>query len=273
MKKTLFLLLLVCFFSCQSPEVEQPTWINPIQEWRETDGMMKFRIQPGDWSVLIQTSSQPIVTDYSIEEGELKVAYPKYRSFVEGQAFIVLKLEGKSFAFPVFLNPELGNGKLEDIRSPKTLNTDSSLVQQQMRYSFGKGGNLIPLENGELFEERYISQGAKVGTFAGESDTQLSSFYITAGTPESIPMIIQFDEIQNEFTVQAGPLEDAFQNQIPNGTLLTFTIQTSGKTWIIEEVAREGFVRVRLSSERFAGASIHANVAQVFSETLTLIRP
>lgn len=273
MKKTLSLLLLVWFFSCQSPQVKQPIWINPLQEWRESDGTMKFEVQPGDWSVLIQTSSQPILADYQVEEGELRIAYPKDRCFIVGQAFIVLELEEKSFAFPVILNPELENGKLEDIRSPKTLNTDSSLVQQQMRYSFGRGGNLVPLANGELFEERYISQSNKIGTFVGESDTQLSSFYITAGTPESIPMTIQIDEIQNEFTVLAGPLKDVFQNQISNGTLLTFTIRNSGKTWIIEEVAREGFVRVRLSAERFAGASIHANVAQVFSEPSTLIKP
>lgn len=273
MKKVHSILLLLWLFSCHTREIEQPTWINPVTEWKESDGLMKFKVGPGDWSAIIQTSSHPIVADFSIENDELWVAFPKDRPFVAGQAFLVLYLESKSFTFPVLLNPDLKEGKLEDIRSPKTLNTDSSLVQQQMLYAVGKGGNLVPLESEGFFEEHYIHQGEKVGTFAGASDTNLSSFYITAGTPVSVPIAAQFEPVQNLFTVQAGPLKDAFQNYAPNGTLVTFTVKTESKTWIIEEVVRDGFVRIQLSEDRFTAAGIQANVAHVFSDYLDLLKP
>ncbi|MCH7402269.1 hypothetical protein ACFOUP_18295 [Belliella kenyensis] len=273
MKKIHFLMLFIWLFSCHRSEIEKPIWVNPVKEWKESDGLMKFKVVPGDWSAIIQTSSHPIPADFSLENDELWVAFPKERLFVSGQAFLVLYLERNSFSFPFFLSLDLKEGKLEDIRSPKTLNTDSSLVQQQMLYAVGKGGNLVPLDNEVFFKEQYIHQGEKVGIFSGASDTNLSSFYITAGTPETLPISAQFEAVQNLFIVQVGPLKDAFQNYVPNGTLVTFSVRTDSKIWIIEEVVKDGFAYIHLSEDRFTAAGIQANVAHVFSKNLDLLKP
>ncbi len=273
MKKALGIFLLLLVYSCQSPPVKEPLWLNPTEEWAEQDEPLKFQVGDGEWKVKIQTSSQPILTDFTISKGELTIPYPTEKTVVEGMAFILLEQMEASFSYPITLKVDSGNGKLEDIRSPKTINTDSSLVQQQLLYRFGKGGNLVPNDSGFVFQENYLQQTPTTGTFSGDSDTQLSSFYIAAGTPSSIPLSIQYDEVENKYRVQAGPLQDIYENQTPNGTLLTFSIKIDEKTWIIEEVSREGYVRLHLDASKFSGGLIQANIAQVFSETLQLKQP
>jgi len=267
---TSFVFLIFLGFACQNPTAQRPEWVNSVQEWKKGDGPLTFLVEEGDWEVIIQTVSHPIIPPVVKKGNELLVAFPEDQLWPSGPGFLTLRQGKQDFVFPLELINAERSGELIDLRSPKTVNTDSSLVHQQLLYRVAPNRDLLQVENGQLFIENYLGVNPQTGTFSGESESSLSSYYVVAGTPVELPLAFNYDSFDQKFDLLVGPLKDAYGNLVSDGTLVTFVLIQNRKTWLIEEVTRAGFSRLEVAADKFQGSTVQARLAHVNSPTLSL---
>ncbi|WP_026951444.1 hypothetical protein [Algoriphagus mannitolivorans] len=264
------IVLLALLFSCQEKEVKAPVWLNPSNQWGKDFPPLEFSVEESDWQAWLQTPLQPIFLKIDSQDEKLSLSLPEKNLWIQGQAILILGHKESRFHFPLYLNKAESNSELVDLRSPKTVNTDSSLVQQQMLLIIDQAGNIDSLDKENLFKENYLSISPKTGTYSSDSGTPLSSFYVASGTPVSLSLKHRMDLAGQKIILETGPLNDAFGNQVPDGTLITFSLKKGLKTWTIEAFTSRGSGYLELERTSFEGASVRANIAQVFSSTLIL---
>lgn len=269
-KLWIYIALLALLISCQKKEVKAPEWLNPGEEWGAEFPALEFSVEEVEWQAWLQTPLQPITLKIESREGKLSLSLPEKNLWIEGQAILILSHKDKQFHFPLFLKKRESESELVDLRSPKTVNTDSSLVQQQMLHLLDQAGNLDFLDSGQLFKENYLSISPQSGTYSSNSGTPLSSFYVDSGTPVSISLNQRMDLAGQKIILETGILKDSFGNSIPDGTLISFNLKKGNKIWILEVFTQRGSGYLELERAEFEGASVRANIAQVFSQTLIL---
>lgn len=270
MKNTSYLFLLVLsLFACQKVAVKLPVFINPESIHLTQQDSLKFEVEGENWAVSIQTPVHIIYPEFTQENGQLTVLLTPKEGVIEGSAYVTLYHEEQHFNFPIYLKNQGSEIQLEDLRSPKTVNTDSSMVQQQILYAFDQSGNLTEVKEGSYFQENYLELSPKTGIFKGITGSAVSSYYVDPGTVKEIPLTYSVDQINQTLTIKAGPLLDQFQNTVANGTLVIFLVEKEGKTTRLEAVVQEAYSQFTFPLSRVKNANVSAKIAHISSATLT----
>lgn len=271
MKRTSYILFLVLvLFACQQEPVSQPIVLNSHAIYVVNQDSLTFEVKGENWTAWVQTPVQVIHPELTQQNSQLTVHLTSKEGVIEGPAFVTLQAAAQQFNFPIYLKNPASKIQLEDLRSPKTVNTDSSMIQQQILYAFDGSGNLTELEEGKYFQENYLELAPKTGTFKGITSTAVSSFYVDPGTVKTIPLTYFSDPINQTVTIKAGPLLDQYENTVSNGTLVIFSLEKAGEKKLIEAVVQDAYSQFTLPVSETRNSSITARIAHITSQTLTL---
>lgn len=262
------LILWMIVTSCQQSSSTAPRWINPKGTILLNKDTLRFDVPAVIWKAKINTPVQTIHPQIMQHGSKLWIIPTASQGVIEGLSYLTLTSEENSYIISFQLKNPSRSGQLVDTRSPKTVNTDSSLVQQQLLHARDSAGNLLPLKPGSLFEENQLALSSLTGTYPGMSDTKYSSYYIEAGTVHTIPIKLIPLPNQRQVIVEAGPLQDRVGNLIANGTLLTFFGEKDNQLLHYETVSQDAFARIILPISEVQGMKIHAQIAHIESETL-----
>jgi hypothetical protein len=270
---SLLVLLGIVLFGCQKEQAKKPVFLNPMEEAVVNRDSLLFEVEGNGWVALISTPIQVIYPQLSQNKNQLTVILNPKDGVIEGPAFLTLQLNDSQFIYPISLrNPETKTS-LEELRTPKTVNTDSSMIQQQILYSFDLSGNLSELDEGIYFQENYLELSPKTGTFKSSTSTPVSSFYVDPGTVTEIPLNFTLDNYNKVVSIKAGPLVDKFENAVSNGTLVIFYLEKNGEKKRIEAVVQDSYCQLEMPLSEIENSTIQANIAQVYSHSLTIQQP
>lgn len=220
----LYSLLFILGFSCK-PNQQKPLWLNPRSVLDFHFNELKFSCKAGNWTALLLTSVQPILLKSSYEKGILTIHSPIKGGAIAGAALVCLLRNDESFYYPVQLINKRADTSTIVFRSPKTVNPDSSLVQQRIHYQIDEYRNISAAKNTQLFDENDVLLRPKTGTYRTEDNNPLTSYYVQAGSCVRIPLNSSLNRIEKVFEITAGPLKDKDGNLIADGTLVTFVFQ------------------------------------------------
>ncbi|WP_339864823.1 hypothetical protein [uncultured Algoriphagus sp.] len=257
-------------FGCVEKAVEKPVWLNTKSTLKVNQDTLVFEAEAQDWKASLSTAVQLIYPEIVKTDGKILVIIRPVKGIIEGNAFLTLKSGTSQFVYPISLKNQEEASQLADLRSPKTLTTDSSMVQQQILYSSDPSGNLTLVNQDAYFVEKNIELLPKTGTFKSITGTARSSFYVDAGTVREIPLSYSKDSHNQEITIQAGPLVDRFDNKIANGTLILFHFQKDQQHKKVEAVVQDSFAILSLPLDEAEGKNIIAQIAQIYSQPLTI---
>lgn len=274
MKKLLVLFLMSHLVSCQEKRTIRPVFLQPeIQTVRINQDQLIFKVQGENWSGLVQTTAQTLYPSLAYQGNLLLVDITAPNGVIEGPAILTLQSDNNAHHFPFEIKNPTQKVELVDLRSPKTVNVDSSLYQQQILYSVDPSGNLAELAPGVFFKENQLKVQPKTGTFPSLNGSPISSFYVAPGTVESIHLDYTMDASHTKFQIMAGPLYDQNQNLISDGTQISFLIKKGLRTERIEALVRAGYSYLDLSLNEWDQAQIQAAIAHVVSQELKIQKP
>lgn len=262
----LFTLMFAHIVSCK-PKEQKPLWLNSTAVLDFHFEPLNFSCDEGNWTALLLTSVQPILLKSSYEKGILTINSPIKGGAIAGFAQICLIRNNQSFYYPVQLINKRNNISTIEFRSPKTVNPDSSLVQQIILYQIDDYRNISEVRNDQLFDENDVLLPPKAGTYHAEVKNPLTSYYVQAGSCVKIPLKYALNRNNKVFEVTAGPLVDKYENVIADGTLVTFIFQNEfiGK---MEVSALKGFAVAKLPA--LSDYKIFAKIDRINSSQIFL---
>ena len=262
----------IIFTACKSESSHKPIMIDnrdtiflPLQN-------IKFETSSIGWKAELLSFIQPIPLDIHYNKKGLVLSKKSKHGILEGPGKICLSNGNDYFYFNVYLkNSSTPIINEIDYRSPKTVNTDSSLVQQKLIFKIDHWRNIAELnEEGYFFDESQLKLTELTGTYRAQAEIPLSSYYVQSGSCVSIPIKYEFLKHEKQFKIIAGPLKDKFNNLSADGTVVKFYFNVDSKTHLMEKVLLKGFAEIELSAVNFYGAQLYAEVKNTQSKTIIL---
>jgi hypothetical protein len=271
MKRLLLLPAIVTvLLGCQKKQVTKPILKNPHATIVVNQDKLIVEAEESEWQAWVNTPVQVIYPQVTQQDKHLHISINPKNGVIEGPAFLTLQSGGDQFVYPIYLKNPKTSSQLVDLRSPKTVNTDSSMIQQQILYSYDPSGNLSPLDAGNYFRENTIGLTPKTGTFKSMTQTTESSFYIDPGTVSEIPLSFTVDDFTGKITLKAGPLVDQYNNEVADGTLVLFLLEKDDQRKIIETVVKDGYSLLTLPYSEVKKGTIKVTIAHIHSQTLPI---
>lgn len=266
----LLLSILISLVSCEKVQVAAPVQISSNEILMVNRDTLKFQVGGENWKAMVQTPVQVLYPKVILKENQLSLFVSAQEGIIAGPGFITLQHEDQVFNFPVVLRNTESTSQLEDLRSPKTVNNDSSMVQQQILYSFDQSGNLTEVSDGNYFEENYLELSPNVGIFKGVNGRAVSSFYVDPGTVKEIPLSSSFNESNQTVTIKAGPLLDRYENFVSDGTSVIIYFEKDGVKSRIESVVQDAYCQLNFPLSKVENSTVKVSIAHVFSNTINL---
>ena len=262
----LYGMIVTILLSCKKSE-RKPVWLNSGAVLHFHFNELKFSCDEGTWEASLLTSIQPIALRSTFDKGVLTVESPNKGGIISGPAQLCLTSGDVSYFYPVHLINKKANTSTIVFRSPKTVNPDSGLVQQRIRYDIDEYRNIIFFRDHKLFDENELLLLPKAGTYKEEGKNPLNSYYVQAGSCVQIPVKYSLNLNKNVFEVTVGPLRDQYDNLIADGTLVTFVYQNEyvGK---IEVNALKGFAFAKIPA--ISRYTMYAQIGNLKSKQLFL---
>lgn len=259
--------------SCETAQVKQPEWLNPQYVVALPHSPLRFSTEISHWQVSLLTFTQPISLTPTYSQGILKVNLLSTNGITEGPATLCLFTENQYFFYPVeLMNTNNPTSVDREYRSPKTVNPDSSLHQQRILHSIDAYRNLIPHPGGQhYFFEEEITLKPTAGVFRVDEDDPLSAYYVQPGSCTQIPIQEVYRKAENCFFVNAGPLTDAFNNTVADGTVVVFTYNDAHRSYRMEAPLQDGFAKIIIPSDSLSGFVLQARVHNTISPPILLI--
>ncbi len=232
---------------------------------------MVFKATGNNWEACIQTFVQPIPLSIKYTADGFILTQPTRHGAIESAAQLILSNGQDHFYYNVhIINKEFSAIQNRDYRSPKTLNPDYGLVQQRLKHSIDQWRNLIFLPNKlEYFFEDELKLAPKAGVYRIKADESLSAYYVQPGSCTAISISYKFNKDDNNYTVIAGPLYDAYNNMVANGTLVAFVYTANFKTHRMETSLING-VATSFIPYQNNDIQLHAEINNTVSNTITL---
>ncbi|MFC5624359.1 hypothetical protein [Algoriphagus winogradskyi] len=270
MKRLLLFMIGNLLFGCQQEKVTKPEMLNPKATFVVNLDSLLFEAEAREWQAWVSTAVQVIYPEVTQHEQQLSISINPKNGVIEGSAYLTLQAGEDQFVYPIYLRNPKETRNLVDLRSPKTVNTDSSMIQQQILYSYDHSGNLSVLEEGVYFKENSIGLNPKTGTFKGITASRQSSFYVDPGTVTEIPLSISIDDYASTVTFKAGPLVDQYKNEVADGTLVLFLFEKDNYQKRIEAVVKDGYSILTSPYSEVENGKIKVRIAHIYSQTLTI---
>jgi hypothetical protein len=177
------------------------------------------------------------------------------------------------FYYEVHLrNSSFGSITERDYRFPKTVNPDSGLKQQCMVHRIDEWRNLVnTAQSHQYFKEEIITLLPRAGTYYPQKDKPISACYVQPGSAVSVPVNFVYNKSLDEFTVTAGPLQDAYDNTVANGTMVVFMYTDGENNYRMEAAVLNGVATAHLPVQQKT-YWLKAGIHHIFSNTILLKR-
>lgn len=266
---TLFILLA----ACSAVPQKKPIWVNAKTTVAVPSDSLVFKANEGNWSAVLLSFTQPVLLKIKYNKDGFVIQLKNNNGLTEGQAQLMLTNNSQNFYYDVTIaNDSTGTITEKDYRSPKTVNTDSSLKQQRIIHSIDEWRNVVlKTTRPQFFYEAFFTLQPKTGTFEAQAGKPLSAYYILAGSPATIGVASKFITAKNIFKVTAGPLKDPFSNTVANGTKVAFEYTNGKGQYTMEAVLLHGFATVFIPANE-KPIVLQARVNKTVSAKINLIK-
>ncbi len=219
------------------------------------------------------TFAQPIELNTFFKNGILKLKWIENTGLVEGPAHICLQSESEVFFYSIFLkNKNQPSIILKDYRSPKTVNPDSSLIQQSIKHQIDANRNIQSYLNGTYFLEEQLALAPIAETFRALAPEPLTASYILPGTATNIPIKASYNNTLQVYEIIVGTIYDAYKNIIADGTNVVFEYSSNTVLGKISATTKNGNASVLLPLYDNENWSVIACINNIKSEKINLVK-
>lgn len=274
MRKIAIIFLCLCsLVACKNTSSKKPIWLNEQPIIFAPAFQLKFKSDIKNWHAVLLSFSQPILLAIRYEDSNIVASLQNQRGIIEGAAQICLYTNDTYFYYPVNLqNKSFIADDTKDYRSPKTVNPDSSLLQQSILHKIDNNRNLVySFDKKEYFFEKEISLLPNAGIFRALKDKPISAFYLLPGTCTSIPLNGKYNAEKNIYKITAGPLKDKYNNTVADGTLVSFIYTNNNKTYRMESTLLNGFAYINIPSDNKIKYQLRAEINDIVSKTIHIL--
>lgn len=265
-------IIALLLISCANKHVEQPVWLNQKPVVVIPIDSLIFCAANNDWKISLQGFIQPIPVQLKKTNKGFVIQLVNTAGITEGRAILTLAHKGNTFYYDIILKNKISQTKhAYDFRTPKTVNTDSSLQQHRVIYSMDEWRNILP-DKGSLqyFAESIIAQSSKVITRRAQENNPLSAYYVQAGSCTSISIQSIYNKKENVFVVSTIPLKDVYGNMVANGTIIVFEYSDGQTTYQMNSTVLNGCATVKIPDGKKT-YRVRAKVDKVASPVIKLI--
>jgi len=267
------LLIALLFISSCKPEIkERPLMIKNLDTLYLPLKPLEFEAKGTDWDIRLYSMTQPIPLEISYIEKGFYLTQKNNFGVIEGPGHFCLISGENYFKYKVYLkNADKPLVKEIDYRSPKTVNTDSSLTHQKISISVDEWQNIYSVNKGNnLFEENIIKLPVTAGVYRAQFDLPLSSYYVQPGSCTSIPINSKFVKDRQIFNITAGPLKDQYGNLVADGTIVKFIYNDGTYTHSMESALLRGYASIEIPSIELKEYTLFAKIDNTESISINL---
>jgi hypothetical protein len=264
--------MLVLLLGCTKPSIPKPIWINQADSLLFSDAILTFKTTGKKWNATIISFVQPLPLTVIYNDTGFTAKPEKPDGIIEGPAQICLSTENENFYYTVnLINKNEISVTDKDYRSPKTVNPDSSLMQQRMIHSIDSFRNLVHISGkSQYFFEEELALAPKAGTYRAIQKESLTSFYMQPGSAVTIPIKAIYDKLQSRYTVTAGPLKDQFNNTVADGTRVNFIYSLGDETYRTEVSLLKGFADLIIEANPSTRIKLQVAINNTYSKQINL---
>jgi hypothetical protein len=274
MKKSIYyIIFIVLLAACKSKQFEKPILLHNSTIVFMPFDSLAFQTPIKGWKAELVSFIQPIPLSIGYTQNGFYIKQKTSTGVIEGSAQICLSKEKTYFYYPISIyNKQIPHFTKVEYRSPKTVNPDSSLVQQKIKHNIDYWRNLKKDSvTNKFFFEEIIVLNPKAGTYRAQEDKSLSSFYIQPGSCIQIPVTMNYNRAENSYKLIAGPLKDKHNNMVADGTKAAF-IYTDGITnYRMESSSLNGFATTSIPAETGEEISLVVHINETVSSTIKLV--
>ncbi len=244
-----YISILLLLVSCKGKILPSPVWVNKIDTVSAINFNLIFATKEKGWKANLISYSQPVPLVINFSDSTLSLHSKYQEGITEGPATLHLFKGANNFYYFFYLkngtNPDI---KQKDYRSPKTVNPDSSLLQQQITHDidFNRNLTIIRKRKDNYFHEKNLLITSKEGVYRAQKNIPLSAYYLQPGSCTNIPLKVIYKRIRKTYEITAGPLKDKHNNTTADGTLVTFIYNDGNYNYRIESTLLNGVTTVRI---------------------------
>jgi hypothetical protein len=275
-QKLLFIGFIFCmlmnYSACRSDNAARPLATTEFTHLSLPIEGLTFLAKGKQWSAELLTFTQPIKLNIDYTNTGFVVSSNHQMGIIEGPGILCLKSGDNHFFYDVWLNnKQSAPYEMIDMRSPKTVNPDSSLHQQRIVYAIDEWSNIVRLnEREQHFEEEEVFLPPKAGIYQAQENNPISAFNVQPGSCVSIPLKAELKKGDQQVLVKAGPLKDQFNNLVADGTLVTFVYDDGQYTYRTESALINGFAQTEIPIDIRNVFQLYAQVHTTRSTTIQL---
>lgn len=268
----LHIIFIVLITACQSKKVNRPLFLNASGIISLPAEKILFTSAHKNWQASLLSFTQPIPLEIKYNSDGFALTLKNKFGIAEGPAQLVLYNDDEYFYYHIhLLNTQSGYIRDKDYRSPKTVNPDSSLLQQRIVHSIDQWRNIIRTSSSsDYFNEEWLTLSPVAGTFRAQKEEPVSAFYVQPGSAVAVPVQAEFNKDEHVFVVTAGPLKDKHNNTVANGTVVTFLYNDGAMNYRMEATVINGVAMIKIPSLNKT-YTLRAKVNETVSPTIQLI--
>jgi hypothetical protein len=259
--------------SCNKKNIQKPIWINKGSAYYVNSDSFIFKSNTKEWKASMLTFTQPIVLNVSYNNDILKVNWHENKGVVDGPAHICLQSGNQSFFYPMYLQNKMQQSIIiKDYRSPKTVNPDSSLIQQSIKHEIDFNRNIEPNINGAYFLEENTALAPIVKTSRAIAAEPITANYMQAGTATNVPLKASYNTTLQQYEIVAGTMYDAHKNIIANGTNVVFEYSNNSSKGIMNATTINGIATVLLPIHANENWTVVATINNIKSKKINIVK-
>lgn len=264
-----FILIPFLFSTCFQEHTIKPELLNTsfiLSPYKDT---IYFRTPHKAWKIEFYGSVQPIPFVISHKDDLLTIV-PKYSlSIPVSFLHIVLSAGNHFYVFRFQYQNHFQTVSNRKYRSPKSVNTDSVLLQYSLEHTISTNRNIIyrPI-NDSYFEEKALMIDPLAGTFTEDVNDSRSSFYVQPGSPSEITLTYSYDSTNGFYRILTNSLVDLFGNKISNGTAIRYYVKNRKHYKIYEQVVIDGVSSIFVQNQDVDSVQIIAKIGILKSNIL-----
>lgn len=263
-------LLVFLLFSCNNGKLDKPVLLSQADTISTQSLNLKFKTQHKNWKAILFTFNQPIELNTSFRDSTLQVNYSSKKLNLNSAANLCLIANDNCFNYNFFLKNSASVKEIQkDYRSPKTVNSDSSLQHDRVSYLLDEAQNLVAINN-KIFNQEQFGLQPQVLTKNAIDNNNLSAFYVQAGSLQSIEIKSIIDSAKNAYVISTNVMKDRYNNIIANGTKICFEGLLNNGVSKIYATTVDGKVFIRLPISIYKGTVLTAYSQKIYSNKLTL---